>query len=367
MRPSVDHYLKEHENRVTTDTIRKGFRSLGLMATLLVFSYSTCALADGSTSRLELPDPSIFLTPDTVSLTVIKARPEDAGFKSLFDTAWTALAGADGVGSNFLYKAILAKIQGNDSNAFSALLPAQFVRIDSLGQEAQEPHPTTVTTISGWPGIQTFWYMMQDKGTDGTTYPKVELDDATLILRDGYEDPTKGRVLTRLDGTIASFPTTQKAEYAVERYQRKDTSSPSTEFGELLSSIDTTHDTYGILLNHRGSALKQLRWLNKYDVARAEAAVGQERMRDILTTVRSMTWEGDLVSDDEAKFILKFRTTTPEARKELASMLKDVRTVLDSYGRAGKMETSGLDNELYVNFQMKGYKSMLVGYIDRHF
>lgn len=340
---------------------------LGILGGLVAIFGSHTALADESTSKLAIPNPAIFLTPDAVSLTVVRATPEDEGFKSLFDTAWKALSGGKRVGSNFLYKAVLAKIQGENSNAFSGLLPAQFVRVDSLSQEAQEPYPTTVTTISGWPGLQAFWYMMQDKDSSGKAFPKMELDDATLILRDGYEDPAKGRVLTRLDGTIVSFPTTDEAKFAVKRYAKKDASAPSKEFGELLSAIDTNHDTYGVLLNKRGSALKLLRWLNKVDVARAEQAVGADHLRDVLETVKAMTWEGDLVSDDEVKFRLKFRTTTPQARKELAQMLKDVRTVLDSYGRAGKMETTGLDNELFVDFEMKGYRDMLTGYIDRNF
>lgn len=348
-------------------SLGRDFRNLSIAAALLVVTTVSASLAQTSTSKLEIPEPAIFLTPDAVSMTVVRARPEDEGFRSLFDTAWKALAGANGVGSNFLYKAVLAKIKGDDSNAFSALLPAQFVRVDSLAPEAQEPHPTTVTTISGWPGVQAFWYTMQDRASDGTKAPKVELDDATLILRDGYQDPTKGRVLTRLDGTIVSFPDEKKAKYAVARYVKNRTNCPNEEFGELLAGLDTSHDTYGVLLNKRGSALKMLRWLNKGDVARAEQAVGKDRMAAILETVHSMTWEGDLISDDEVKFLLKFRTTTPEARKELAAMLKDVREVLNSYGRAGKMETTGLDNELYVNFEMTGYRNMLVGYIDRNF
>lgn len=340
-------------------TVTKHF----LVSILLSLCFlTTGASADSSTSRLKIPSPAVFLTPDTVSLTVIRANPNDAGFRSLFDTAWKALEGADGLGSNFLYKAILAKLKGEDSNAFAALLPAQFVRIDSLSDDAVEPHPTSVTTISGWPGIQLLWYATQDNGN-----PKVELDDATLILREGYADPTLGRVLTKLDGTIVSFPDVEKAKFAVKRFHKNDTSSPNEEFGELLAELDTTHDTYGILMNRRGSALKQLRWLNKHDVGRCEDKVGKERMAEILDEVTSMTWEGDLVSDDECKFIIRFRTTTPEARKELATMLKDVRSVLDSYGRAGKMETTGLDNELYVNFTMKGYRNMLVGYIERNF
>ena len=80
-----------------------------------------------------------------------------------------------------------------------------------------------------------------------------------------------------------------------------------------------------------------------------------------------MTWEGDLVSDDEMRLLLSFQTTSPEARKEVAGMLKDVREVLAGYGRAGKMEITGLDNELFVKFEMTGYRAMLRSYIDRNF
>ena len=51
-------------------------------------------------------------------MTVVRARPEDEGFRSLFDTAWKALAGANGVGSNFLYKAVLAKIKFEKTGPF---------------------------------------------------------------------------------------------------------------------------------------------------------------------------------------------------------------------------------------------------------
>ena len=323
--------------------------------------------AQESRSKLPIPDPKFFINPDTVSLMVIKALPDDKGFKAMFDTAWQSLSGARGAGSNWIYRTILAKLQGDDSNAFSALLPAQFVRLDSFTEKDSEPHPTTVTTVSGWPGLQSIWYMAQGKDDEGKDFPTVELDEATLILRDGYQDPTRGRVLTKLDGTIVSFPSEARARYAVERFAKKDNTSPSPAIADLLAGLDNSHDTYGVLLNKRGSALKLLRWLNKDDVGRAETAVGKERLEEIMGKVDSMTWEGELVSDDEMKFILRFRTTSPEARLELADMLKDVREVLDGYGRAGKMETSGIDNELYVNFQMVGYRGMLQRYIERNF
>jgi hypothetical protein len=338
-----------------------------LLLGLLLLCLATQTLADSSTSRLKLPEPKIFLTPDTVSLFVVRANPDDEAFRSLFNTAWKALSGPRGAGRNWIYRVILSKIQGEESNTLTSLLPAQYVRIDSIDDNADEPSPTTATTVSGWPGLQAIWYRAQAKGDNGEKFPIVELGDATLVLRDGYQDPTLGRVLTNLDGTIASFPTPRLARYAVKRWAEDNVVSPNEEMESLLSSIDKNHHTYGVLFNRRGSVIKFIRWLHKRDVGKAEAAVGSERFNRVINEVLSMTWEGDLLSDDELQLALRFRTTTPEARKELAAMLKDIRDVLDEYGRAGKMESTGLDNELYVDFRLVGHRGMLTRYIETNF
>lgn len=346
----------------------KKFRRFGLIASLLfVFATHNAIAQDSGDEKNKIPNPAHFLTPETVSLMVVHARPDDEGFRSLFDTAWKALSGASGVGTSYVYATILRLIQGNESNAFSGLLPAQYVRVDSLVEGSDEPHPTTISTMSDWYGLQVAWFKLQGRNKKGEENPKVELDEATLTLREGYEDPSLGRVLTWLDGSVMSFPSVARAKFAIERYSKDETESPSPEFGELLDNIDTSHDTYGILLNRNGSALKQLRWLNKHDVGRAEQKVGKERMARIMDNVLSMTWEGDLVSDNECKFVINFRSKTPEDRKELAVMLQEVRSILDTYGRAGKMETVGLDNELYVDFEMVGYRQMIENYVHRSF
>ena len=334
---------------------------------LILLSLYGFAVADNSTSRLKIPEPKLFLNPDTVSLFVVRANPDDDAFRALFNTAWESLSGPRGAGSNWIYRAILAKIQGEDSNALSSLLPAQYIRIDSMGEGASEPWPTTATTVSGWPGLQALWYRAQGKGDGGEDLPTEELGDATLILRQGSEDPTLGRVLTKLDGTIASFPSARLARYAVKRWVKNDTQSPDPEMESLLSSIDTNHHTYGVLFNQRGSVVKFLRWLHKGDVGKAEAAVGTERFERVTKEVLSMTWEGDLLSDNELQLAIRFRTTSPKAREELTTMLKDIRAVLDEYGRAGKMEATGLDNELYVDFRLVGHKGMLKRYIEDNF
>ena len=63
-------------------------------------------------------------------------------------------------------------------------------------------------------------------------------------------------------------------------------------------------------------------------------------------------------------FFLRFRTASPEARKELGVLLKDVREVLNGYGRAGEMRTSGIGSELQVHFTMIGYRDMITSYIN---
>ena len=117
----------------------------------LLLALGGTAVADGSTSRLKLPEPKVFLTPDTVSLFVVQAKPEDEAFRDLFNTAWEALSGPRGAGRNWIYRVILSKIQGEDTNTLGSLLPAQYVRIDSMDDNAEQPSPTTATTVSGWP------------------------------------------------------------------------------------------------------------------------------------------------------------------------------------------------------------------------
>lgn len=342
-------------------------RCRALVLGLSLLLGGTPVRADESTSRLEIPNPAIFLNPDTVSFFVVRADPDDEAFRALFRTAWQALSGPRGAGSNWIYKAILTKIQGENASGLSSLLPAQYVRIDSMKEQDLEPLPTTSTTVTGWPGLQALWYKAQEKGSDGQDLPTVELGDAVLILRDGYQDPTKGRVLTKLDGTIATFPSENLARLAVKRWVSKAAQSPDPEMQELLASLDTDHHTYGVLFNKRGSVVNFLRWLHKGDVAKAEQAVGPERFARVTRQVLSMTWEGDLLSDNELQLAIRFRTTSSQARQELAAMLKDIRDVLDEYGRAGKMESTGVDNELFVDFRLVGHKEMLTRYIETNF
>lgn len=334
---------------------------LFLLAVILWFA--TPARAAEPPSLLELPEPGRFLSADSISFAVICARPEDEGFRKLLDTAWQGMkANNSGMTSGFM-GVLLRVISGDESNGLLSFLPLQMVRVDSLDPQTALPHPTYAVTVAGWGGLQTPLFMSMSRGKDGKPHPTKDLEDATLVLREGWEDPTRSHILTRMRGSFISFPTLEKAESTVKRLASKQTAEPQGEIGALLPSLDQSRDTYGVLLNRKGSMHKFLSWLNKGDMHHAEQVVGKERMDKVLSQVNSMTWEGDLVSDDEMSFFLRFRTASPEARKELGGLLKDVREVLEQYGRAGEMRTTGIGSELQVHFVMVGYRDMLSNYL----
>lgn len=337
-----------------------------LLAVLLaIFLSASPARAAESPTQLEVPEPWVFINPDSISFAVVHARQDDEGFRALLDTAWNGLKNSKSPATTGFMGILLRVIQGDKSNALISFLPLQMVRVDSLDPETSLPHPTLAVTVSGWGGLQTPFYAFMSRDKDGNSYPTRDLEDATLVLREGWQDPTRSHVLTRVKGTWVSFPTVEKAEQAVKAMTSKNPARPRGELSELLGGLDTGRDTYGVLLNRKGSLMKFLSWLNKGEVARATAAVGAERMDQVISRVSSMTWEGDLVSDDEMNFQLRFRTESPEARKELNALLKDVREVLNGLGRAGEMKTTGIGSELHMDFTMIGYRNMVNDYISR--
>jgi hypothetical protein len=342
-----------------------GMLWLLLMVLLSLVLMAGPARAAESPSKLPLPSPSVFLSPDSISFAVIRAKAEDEGVQKLLDTAWQALKTSKSSATSGFMGLLLRVIQGDQSNALISFLPLQMVRVDSLDPQSGQPHPTLAVTVSGWGGLQIPIYTMMSRDKDGHPYPTKDLEDATLVLREGWQDPTRSHVLTRVKGTFVSFPTVEKAEASVKALVSDDPGRPKGEIGDLLTTLDAERDTYGVLLNRQGSLLKFLSWLNKADVAHAAKVVGDERMSSVMSKVSSMTWEGDLISDNEMQFFLVFRTESPQARKDLAALLKDVREVLNQYGRAGEMKTTGMGSELHVDFTMVGYRDMVTNYIAR--
>ena len=324
------------------------------------------ALAAEPSTKAELPAPETFIMEDTIALAVVQARPQDPGFKALLDTAWEGFGGVTGENANTFFKIVLKAIQGENSNALISFLPAQIIRADALGPDGL-PYPTLAVTVAGWTGLQNVLYTGMGADSSGKRYPTHDTEAATLILRELWKDPSKSHILTRMRGTFLSFPTVERAEQLVERFDKGQTELPSNEFVDLLSQLDRGADTYGAVINRNGSLMKFLRWFNRGDTNRITNSVGRERMDAVMEGVQSMSFTGDLVNENEMHFLVTFRTDSPETREELTEILKEARDVLEQYGRAGELQLSGLRNDVLVDFTMLGYRGMMKNYIDYNF
>lgn len=333
-----------------------------LLLTLLALP----ALAAEPSTKAELPTPETFIMEDTISLAVVQARPQDQGFKALLDAAWEGFGGVTGENANTFFRIVLKAIQGENSNALMSFLPAQIIRADALGADGL-PYPTLAVTVAGWTGLQNIFYTGMGTDSSGKKYPTRDTEAATLILREGWKDPSRSHILTRMKGTFMSFPTVEKAEQVVTRFDKGETNLPTNQFVELLSQLDRQADTYGVVINRNGSLMKFLRWFNKADTNRIAKSVGPERMAEVMAGVQSMSFTGDLVNENEMHFLVTFRTDSPKTREELTDVLKEARDVLEQYGRAGELQLSGLRNDVLVDFKMLGYKDMMKSYVEYNF
>lgn len=325
------------------------------------------ALCQEMTEQSAIPAPEILVTPDAISLAVVDARTEDKGFQALLQAAWEAFGGVNGNGANPFLKYVLRAIQiQRGSNALASFLPVQCIRVDSLGEDGR-PHPMLAVTVAGWPSLQEIFYSGLTHDSIGAPYPTKDYEAASLVLREGWEDPTRSRILTRYKRSFISFPTVAKAELILQRLDKGDATLPNTRLTRALADLDRSKDTYGAILNQKGSLLKFLNWLNKHDTQQVVEKVGKERLNEVLEGVELMAWEGDLVDDNSLEFLIRFETRSEEAREAVKDVVLQAREVLEEYGRAGALQVTGVENEVIVNFTMTGYRDMITSYIRNSF
>ncbi|MCA9791175.1 MAG: hypothetical protein KC910_05245 [Candidatus Eremiobacteraeota bacterium] len=314
-----------------------------------------------------IPAPESLVTSDAISLAVVEARTEDKGFQALLQAAWEAFGGVSGDGANPFLKYVLRAIQiQRGSNALASFLPVQCIRVDSLGEDGR-PHPMLAVTVAGWPSLQEIFYSGLTHDSLGAPYPTKDYEAASLVLREGWEDPTRSRILTRYKRTFISFPTVAKGELILQRLDKGDATMPDTRLTRALVDLDRSKDTYGAIVNQKGSLLKFLYWLNKHDTQQIIEKVGKDRLNEVLEGVELMAWEGDLVDDNTLEFLIRFETNSQESREAVKEVLLQAREVLEEYGRAGALQVTGIENEVIVNFTMLGYRDMITSYIKNSF
>lgn len=309
------------------------------------------------------PAPESFLERDSIAVAVLRVRAEDAGFRALLANAWQQLRSRSAF---TLPPALLFTLNamgnGQEKEGLLSFLPAQMVRVDRLGAEGV-PEPTFAFTVSGWQGLQGLFFSALASGSDGQPLPTRQHRGQTIVLREGWEDPSQSRVLSRVKGTFLSCPTPDRARTLIDRMGKPSSAPPQTSLLYAFQRLDATKDTYGALVNEKGSLMRFLVWLNEVDMERIATEVGREEIDAAAAHARWMTWEGDVVSDDQVDLRVKFEADTPDGARQIADVLMKGRGVLARYNRAGHFQVGATGRQVDVFFSMIGFRQAVQAYV----
>jgi hypothetical protein len=313
--------------------------------------------------RIQAPPPEIFLEEDTISVAVLLGRAEDAGFRSMVHSAWQTLRAQDPDRLAPLLGLLLQLIgKGQELDALLTFLPMQVVRVDSLDEQGM-PVPTMAITVSGWPGLQSLVYAGLTVDKQGQPLPRRDFHGTEIILRPGWENPRGARVLTRVKGTFLHCPTVDRARQLIQKLDASPARPPETPLAQALARMDRGSDTYGVVSNQGGALLNFLHWLNAPDYERVRTRVGPQRLDEVAAQVTMMSWEGDIVSEDQVDLSVRFETASPAAAEELTGLLLAARVPVEQAGRLGHLQVAQEGSEVQVLFSMVGLRDSLRSYL----
>ena len=318
-----------------------------------------CGLA-GADRGPRMPEPTRLLDAQAVSLGVVHARAEDAGFRSLLKTAWEAMRQRKNKGSSFLDLVSGFLSSTTQENILLGFLPFQAARIDHIDAKGSDK-ASFMVTVGGWAGVQALFWNTLLQGPDGKPYPTEKVAGETVILRAKPGQPREeASVIARVDGTFYSFANLETARKVLDRQLGE-----NAGLAEVFAELDHQQDTYGVILNRQQSLLRFFNWVNKRDFITVEEAVGSERLRQVLGHVEHVTWQGDLLSDDRMDMQIRFHADAGENAEQIEEVLSLARTALAAKGRTESLEMTTVDQEVLLTVQFTGYRKMLVDYINR--
>jgi hypothetical protein len=236
-------------------------------------------------------------------------------------------------------------------------LPFQGIRVERLDEEGQE-HSSTVLTLAGWPGLQGLIWETLLNGPDGKPYPTRIVGHDTLIMRPKIgQDAAVGMVAARIKGTFMYFSDFATGQHFLTNHR------PSGPVYDIAKDLDSTQDSFGVLLNRKNSLLRFLEWLDDFDFSVIEKAVGAERFRTDIAVVDYVAWTGALVDEDRMELDMRFRLLDESKAEELEQMLTTARQALKTQGRAANLQITTIRNDMLCRVQMTGYRQMLLSYL----
>lgn len=312
-----------------------------------------CLLMPVRAQEGELPEPRLMGQSDSLSLVVVRARSEDAGFRQMLSTA---LQGAQkspsgslaGLLSSFL------SLRSQEEMVLSAL-PLQWVRVDRVGPDGKLLSNVAVT-LKGWRGFQSLLYNALADGPDGKPYETRSYGGEEIVLRSGWQNPANRMVLSRVHGTFLNCPSPDEARYLIDRLSGKDQHALSGPLWLLWQHTPQDQDACGAIVNQQGMLQKTLDWVNPLDTARVREAVGAERLEQAIGLVQSVWWQADVVSDDQIDIVVRFQTAGKEQAEQVGAVVEQAREVLEAGGRMGDFYLTIQPDGLKVGFSMLGFR-----------
>lgn len=269
-----------------------------LTAVLMLWLTATTVFADGQS--IQMPDPALLVTPGADSISVLRLRPGRPGSSRLMTLSWRILSKqVKGKFGPALSMGLLALKNRNPADEF---IPGQAVRVDTFGQGGK-PVPNLAMTLSNYPGLQNLFWPMLEADAQGNKYPSREFNEYKLVLREGWDDPTRARVMTRVGGTTLSAGTMETVRSLIpavnsgRRYR--------SELAARLTKLERNADSYGMVVNQNGSLLGYLEWLDSFRFQQMKDYVGGDKVSQLVGGVRQVSWAGEFTDYD----MLKVRAT----------------------------------------------------------
>ncbi len=304
-------------------------------------------------AQSSLPDPACLGQGSSVSITVVRARPDDPGFRQLFRTA---LAGARSQQGEHSMASALSGILSQESqlSMVQAALPLQFVRVEQAGED--RIRATSAITVTGWRGLQSVVYNTLVTPPDGGKPEVRGHRGEEIVLRPGWRDSRGPRVVARVRGTFLNCSTPDLARQAIDGLLSPPAKRPQGPLWDAYARLNPSRDVYGALLNRNGSLGQMLTWACGDELEPVRRKVGVEQFERVTSSVTTVAWEGEVVSDDRIDLDLSFTTAHPGQVAELSQVWEEICQVLKGKGRLGDYKLVRTPSGAQVHLSLIGFR-----------
>lgn len=304
-------------------------------------------------AQSSLPDPVFLGQGSSVSITVVRARPDDPGFRQLFRTA---LAGARSERGDHSMASALSGVLSQESqlSMVQAALPLQFVRVEQPGEDRLRT--TSAITVTGWRGLQSLVYNTLVTPPDGGKPEVRHHRGEEIVLRPGWRDSRGPRVVARVRGTFLNCSTPDLARQAIDGLLSPPARPPQGPLWDAYSGLNPSRDVYGALLNRNGSLRQMLTWACGDELEPVRRKVGAEQFERVTSSVTTVAWEGEVVSDDRIDLDLSFTTAHPGQVAELSQVWEEIRQVLKGKGRLADYKLVRTPSGARVHLSLIGFR-----------